>query len=68
MAERERAGASLRRAQAALEVARLALADRRSQERAVEQLAETRAATLREEAARREQALLDDHAVTGNRS
>jgi len=62
MAERERAAAALRRAQAALELARIALADRRAQERAVEQLAELRAATAQAEAARREQALLDDRA------
>jgi hypothetical protein len=60
LAAREDAALAVRRAQAALEVARIALADRRAQERAVEVTLDQRAAAQREERARRNQALLDD--------
>jgi flagellar export protein FliJ len=65
LAAREDAARSVRRAQAALEVARIALADRRAQERAVERLAEARAEAARDAAARREQAALDDRTPSG---
>ncbi|MGG5818516.1 flagellar FliJ family protein [Falsiroseomonas sp. HW251] len=61
LAERERAAQALRRAQGSLELARMALADRRTRQRAVEMLAEGRANAARRDAARREQLGLDEH-------
>lgn len=63
LAEREKAAQAVRRAQASLEVARVALAERRTRERAVELLQAQRDAAARQDAARREQAVLDEAAT-----
>jgi hypothetical protein len=66
LAARARATTLLHRAEAVQDAMRVALADARAGERAVEQAAQLRATQARQDARAREQAVLDD--VVGGRS